>query len=219
MPTLTVTGLACQRGGYPVFSGVDLEVSAGQTLQVTGRNGSGKSSLLRLLCGLLEPAGGAITFVADDPEARVADQCHYLGHENGLKPQLTTVDNLDFWRRVYGPTGKSARDALSVVGLDRIADLPAAYLSAGQKRRAAIARLLVSKRSTWLLDEPTAALDRPSESLLGEIVDAHAGAGGLTIVATHLTLPFKVTATLDLTTHHAGAGASVGIEAGVEAGQ
>lgn len=210
MPTLTVSGLACQRGGYPVFAGVDLEVSAGQTLQVTGRNGSGKSSLLRILCGLLEPADGAVRFATDDPEARVADHCHYLGHENGLKPQLTTVDNLDFWRKVYGPTGKPARDALSVVGLDRVADLPAAYLSAGQKRRAAIARLLVSYRSTWLLDEPTAALDRPSEGLLGEIVDAHADAGGLTIVATHLTLPFAVTTTLDLTAHHAGARAQAG---------
>ncbi|MEM1046285.1 MAG: heme ABC exporter ATP-binding protein CcmA [Pseudomonadota bacterium] len=213
MPTLTASGLACQRGGYPVFSGVDLEIATGQTLQVTGRNGSGKSSLLRLLCGLLEPAGGTIRFDAGDPEARVADHCHYLGHENGLKPQLTTVDNLDFWRKVYGPTGKAAREALSVVGLDRVADLPTAYLSAGQKRRAAIARLLVSNRSTWLLDEPTAALDRPSESLLGEIVDAHTRAGGLTIVATHLTLPFAVTATLDLTAHHASARVPAGLGA------
>lgn len=195
---VTVADLACTRGDYPVFDGVSFAVSSGEALQLTGNNGSGKSSLLRLLCGLLETTGGSIELEGHAPETNVADNCHYLGHDNALKGPMTALANLDFLQTVFGQTGIDPLAALKMVGLQRVADLPAAYLSAGQKRRVALARLLVSKRTIWLLDEPTAALDAKSEALLGELVDDHMTDGGLVIAATHLKLPFKVAHSIDM---------------------
>jgi len=195
---LTVNALSCVRGDYPVFDNVSFEISTGQALQLTGDNGSGKSSLLRLLCGLLDPEGGEIVLQGQAADTNVADNCHYLGHDNALKAPMTALANLEFWQSVFGPTGIEPDAALDVVGLGRIADLPAGYLSAGQKRRVALARLLVSNRPIWLLDEPTAALDSASEALLGRLVDERLETGGLVIVATHMPLPFAVTGTVDM---------------------
>lgn len=195
---LIANDLSCRRGDYPVFAGVDFMVSDGEALQLTGNNGSGKSSLLRLLCGLLDPEAGTIDLVGAPDDTEIAEQCHYLGHDNALKGAMTALDNLHFWRDTFGRTGLDPYAALKVVGLTRIADLPAAYLSAGQNRRVALARLLVSKRPIWLLDEPTAALDAASETLLGTLVVQHMEAGGMVIVATHMSLPFAVTGSIDM---------------------
>jgi len=195
---LTVSDLSCVRGDYRIFDSVGFEVDAGEAVQLTGDNGSGKSSLLRLVCGLLERESGGVSLQGAAPGAEIADLCHYLGHDNGLKAPMTAMENLQFWRAVFGRTGLEALAALRTVGLERIADLPTGYLSAGQKRRVAIARLLVSKRPIWLLDEPTSALDAASENLLGRLVDEHLGAGGLVIAATHMPLPFAIAATIDM---------------------
>jgi len=195
---LIVRDLSCRRGDYPVFAGVDFMISDGEALQLTGNNGSGKSSLLRLLCGLLDPEAGMIDLVGAPDDSEIAELCHYLGHDNALKGAMTAFDNLQFWRDTFGRTGLEPYAALKVVGLTRIADLPAAYLSAGQKRRVALARLLISKRPIWLLDEPTAALDSASEALLGALVAEHLADGGMAIAATHMTLPFAVTGTIDM---------------------
>lgn len=195
---LIANDLSCRRGDYPVFAGVDFTISDGEALQLTGNNGSGKSSLLRLLCGLLDPEAGTIDLVGAADDSEIAELCHYLGHDNALKGAMTAFDNLQFWRDTFGRTGLEPYAALKVVGLTRIADLPAAYLSAGQKRRVALARLLVSKRPIWLLDEPTAALDSASETLLGTLVAEHLETGGMAIAATHMTLPFAVTGTIDM---------------------
>src|SRR5262252_5366036 len=178
-------GVGCVRGGRDVFSGLDFEVRAGEALAVTGRNGSGKTSLLRLIAGLLLPAGGSIALEGGEVETTLAEQAHYLGHRDALKPALSVYENLTFWRNFLGGemsgTGKSPDARLDqhlvAVGLDHAAHLPAAYLSAGQRRRLSIARLLAVRRPLWLLDEPTSALDAAAQARLGEIMRAHLAGG------------------------------------------
>src|SRR5215471_16949686 len=149
----------CVRGGREVFSALDFEVAAGEALAVTGRNGSGKTSLLRLIAGLLAPAGGAIDLEGGEAELTLPEQAHYLGHRDALKPALSVLENLSFWRKFLGGEVSDASESLKAVGLDHAANLPAAYLSAGQRRRLSLARLLAVRRPIWLMDEPTAALD------------------------------------------------------------
>jgi len=202
MAALTIEGrgLVCDRGGRRVFEGVDFAVSAGEALVVTGPNGAGKSSLLRTIAGLVELAGGTLDLVGGDPELPIAAQCHYFGHDNALKTQLTVRENLDFWRRFYGDTGRTVLAALDAVGLGHLDHLPAAVLSAGQRRRLALSRLLVSHRPIWLLDEPTAALDVASEARLGDLMAAHLLADGIVIAVTHGALPLAETKSLQLGT-------------------
>jgi heme exporter protein A len=157
---LEASDLACIRGGRQVFSDVSFTVGLGDALLITGPNGAGKSSLLRLVAGLLRPSSGTLVLDGADPELTLAEQAHYLGHQDALKPALSVLENLDFWARFLG--GRATTDlatALADVGLGGIAALPAAYLSAGQRRRLSIARLIAVKRPLWLLDEPTTALD------------------------------------------------------------
>jgi heme exporter protein A len=178
-------GLRCVRGGRNVFSSLDFAVSSGEAVAVTGPNGSGKTSLLRLIAGLLAPAEGTISLDGGDSELTLAEQAHYLGHRDALKPALSVMENLGFWRDFLGGEMSDTRDCLAAVGLDHAAHLPAAYLSAGQRRRLSLARLVAVQRPIWLLDEPTTALDAAGQSLLASLMQDHLGRSGLIIAATH----------------------------------
>jgi heme exporter protein A len=193
--------LACARGGLIVFSNRSFSVRSGQMLMVTGPNGSGKSSLLRLVAGLLRPHAGALRFPGGADEAVAT---HYLGHADALKSALTLRETLQFWTALYHGdgldqvAGEDMEGAAALVGLDHALDLPVRVLSAGQRRRAALARLLISPRPLWLLDEPTAALDRDGETVLGSMMRMHLAADGLIIAATHAPLPVPADIALDL---------------------
>jgi heme exporter protein A len=185
--SLTAENLACARGDKRLFEGLRFCVSAGQALAVEGANGAGKTSLLRLVAGFLAPVAGRIVVKAEGRENDDAEErgkaIGWLGHQDGLKPQLSVREQLDFFSNLYGHTADST--VLEQVGLARQADLPCRYLSAGQKRRLGLARLLASKRPLWLLDEPFAALDSSGQQLVGQLMARHCGAGGLIIAATH----------------------------------
>jgi heme exporter protein A len=186
-------GVRCVRGGREVFSGLDFEASAGRALAITGRNGSGKTSLLRLIAGLLVPAGGSIALEGGDAELNLGEQAHYLGHRDALKPALSVAENLVFWRdflggEISGADGsleQSLEENLAAVGLGHAAHLPAAYLSAGQRRRLSLARLIAVRRPLWLLDEPTAALDAAGQTMFAGLMGDHLATGGMIVAATH----------------------------------
>lgn len=181
--------LSGERGGHPVFSSVDFSLGGGDALIVTGPNGSGKSTLLRVIAGLLPPASGRVTLEGGgEAYPTVASAAHYLGHQNAMKPALTVAENLVFWRNFGGHPELGVEAALELVQLGAIAHLPYGYLSTGQRRRAAIARLLVNRRPLWLLDEPTAGLDAESERLFSGLLEKHRAGGGMLIAATHLPL-------------------------------
>jgi heme exporter protein A len=195
---LQAAGLAAFRGERLVFSEVDFAVRAGGMLLLTGPNGSGKSTLLRLLAGLLRPAAGMLTWgganvFADLPAH--AGRVAYVGHQDAVKPGLTAAENLRFAARLNGGV---MQDALDAVGLEELGDLPARMLSAGQRRRLALARLLLSRAPLWLLDEPTLGLDAASVDRFGVMLDAHRASGGMAVAATHLPLPVGEAAELVL---------------------
>lgn len=197
--SLEASNLGCVRGGRAVFSGLSFRVSGGEVLAVTGPNGAGKSSLLRLLAGLLRPDAGSIVFGGRTEDEPIA---HYLGHGDALKPALTLGETLRFWTVLY-QQGRVAVDAdwneaAAAVGIAHALELPVGVLSAGQRRRASLARLILSPRPLWLLDEPTAALDRDGESLLRRLMQRHTWRGGLVVAATHQALPMPANATLTL---------------------
>jgi heme exporter protein A len=187
---LTATGLVCDRGERRVFAGVDLAVERGEALAVVGPNGTGKSSLLRLLAGLLPPAEGRIEWngvpVADDPDV-YRGRLHYVGHLDALKPGLTPAELLGFDGALRGRrlTAEAVTAALAAFGLDHLANLPARFLSRGQRRRTALARLVAAPAPLWLLDEPTLGLDADSVARLEAAIARHRSAGGMLIVATH----------------------------------
>lgn len=194
---LSVSELASERGGRPVFDEISFETGDGHLLTITGPNGAGKSTLLRIVAGFLPATGGEIG-LDPAPDAPRGTLMHYLGHRDGLKSAMSVRENIDFWRATAGPSGLSPLEALDRVRLGHLIDLPAAYLSAGQKRRVAIARLVAVHRPIWLLDEPTAALDTQSEQELGGIIQEHLAAGGMVLAATHLQLPIEATSNLAL---------------------
>jgi heme exporter protein A len=181
-------GVKCVRGGREVFSELDFAAASGEALAVTGPNGSGKTSLLRMVAGLLTLAAGSIGLEDGERELTVAEQAHYLGHRDAMKPALSVSENLVFWRDFLGGEASNAAASLVAVGLDHAAHLPAAYLSAGQRRRLSIARLLAVRRPIWLLDEPTSALDAGGQSLFATLMRDHLARGGLIIAATHAPL-------------------------------
>jgi heme exporter protein A len=185
---LCAVDLACHRGGRDVFRGLGFAVASGEALTITGRNGAGKSSLLRTIIGLARIVHGRIALEGGDPELTVAEQAHYLGHQDALKPSLSIRENLHFWAGFLGDRNADIRPALDAVGLNELADLPAAYLSAGQRRRLSIARLLAVKRPIWLLDEPTSTLDASAQQRLAGLMRAHLDNGGLILAATHAPL-------------------------------
>jgi len=185
---LSGQNLRCVRGGREVFSGLDFAVSAGELLAITGANGSGKTSLLRLIAGLLVASGGSVELEGGETELSLAEQAHYLGHRDALKPALSVAENLSFWRDFLGGEMSDRGRSLAAAGLDHAAHLPAAYLSAGQRRRLSIARLLSVRRPVWLLDEPTSALDVAGQDLFVRLMRDHLIGGGIIIAATHAPL-------------------------------
>jgi len=176
--------LVCVRGGREVFRGLAFTISSGEALLVTGRNGAGKSSLLRMIAGLVRVAGGRLAMIDADPERSIPELAHYLGHQDALKTSLSVAENVGFWTRYLGGGGP-VQAALAAVGLDALADLPAAYLSAGQRRRLSIARLVAVNRPIWLLDEPTSALDGQAQQCLAALMAEHLALGGMILAATH----------------------------------
>jgi heme exporter protein B len=191
------TSLACTRGGLPIFRDVSFTVKAGEALVLTGPNGSGKTTLLRVIGGLLRPSQGTVSFEGAEPDAVLCEEAHYLAHLDPLKPSLTVAENLAFWTEFLG--GAAAGDeALRTVRLDCLAQLPAGYLSAGQRRRLSLARLLAVRRPIWLLDEPTAALDAAGQVILADMMRQHLASGGLIIAATHGPLGLDGAKTLEM---------------------
>jgi heme exporter protein A len=192
---LAVEGLVCIRGERQLFSDVNFRLAAGEALLLRGPNGSGKSSLLRLLAGFLPAADGR---VLRDEESRL----FYVGHQDAVKPQLSTEDNLVFWARLLGLDDAEAQQqsvaALEAAGLSRQRRLPGRYLSAGQKRRLALARLLIVPADLWLLDEPTNALDTSAVAWLGGVLATHRARGGMVILASHVDVPLPDARRLDL---------------------
>ena len=190
---LSVQQLACERGRKRLFSGLNFEVQPGQCLQVHGANGAGKTSLLRIVCGLADAAHGRVCWDgADtrlDPGAFRAELV-YLGHAPGLKDELSAAENLDYQSRIDGcaPCAQHIAAALQRVGLDRQQHLPVRRFSQGQKRRAALARLIARPARLWVLDEPLAALDQAAQQLVSELVAGHLQAGGLALVTSHQPL-------------------------------
>jgi len=182
---LAADNLTCVRGGRTVFAGLSFAVAGGEAMVVTGRNGAGKSSLLRMIAGLVRIAAGRLTLDGGEAEASVGEQAHYLGHHDALKTSLSVSENLAFWVEYLGGQRNAVGAALETVGLAPLAGLPAAYLSAGQRRRLSIARLAAVERPLWLLDEPTSALDVQSQERLAGLMQAHLGKGGLIVAATH----------------------------------
>ena len=187
--SLTAEKLACARGDRRLFDGLSFRVQAGQALAGEGANGAGKASLLRLLAGFLAPAAGRVlvkvaNIESDDAEARSL-LVGWLGHLDGLKPQMTVVEQLGFYARLYAVRQVDLADVLAQVGLSALAEFPCRYLSAGQRRRLGLARLLVSRRPLWLLDEPFAALDASGQALVAQLMARHCGEGGIIIAATH----------------------------------
>jgi heme exporter protein A len=182
---LTASDLACVRGGRTVFRALSFALGAGEALLVTGPNAAGKSSLLRLVAGLIRPQQGLIELEGADSELTVGEQAHYLGHQDALKPSLSVAENLAFWAAFLGGEAAKGAGALAAVGLDGLTHLPATYLSAGQRRRLSLARLVAVERPIWLLDEPTSALDAAGQAMLAGLMGAHLGRGGLILAATH----------------------------------
>ncbi|WP_170770425.1 heme ABC exporter ATP-binding protein CcmA [Ruegeria lacuscaerulensis] len=176
--TLTVTDLAITRGGIPVLEGLSFSLPAGKALILRGPNGIGKTTLLRTLAGLQPPLHGRIE--------GAEDQIAYASHSDGLKPTLTVVENLSFWASVFGTQG--IQPALDAFALNDLADRNAGNLSAGQKRRLGLARMLVTGRPIWMLDEPTVSLDQNAVKMFADAVRAHLGQGGSALIATHIDL-------------------------------
>lgn len=185
---LSGRGLICVRGGREVFSGLDFAAAAGEAVSVVGRNGAGKTSLLRLIAGLLVPAAGTIVLDGGDGELTLPEQCHYLGHRDALKPALSVTENLTFWADFLGGERADPAETLATVGLDHATHLPAGFLSAGQRRRLSLARLLTVRRPVWLLDEPTNALDVAGQDMFGGLMRQHLSRGGMIVAATHAPL-------------------------------
>lgn len=193
---ITADKLTCERGGRQVLQGVSFDVSAGQMLQLLGPNGSGKSTLLKLLAGLIPPVTGKVSVEGGDAELTLGEQCHYVAHADAFKPALTVRENLSFWRDFLG--GGDVSSALAAVNLASAAEFPAAYLSAGQRRRLALARLALAPRHVWLLDEPNVGLDTASQSALQALMQSHLDGGGIIMAATHIALGLTGARSLEL---------------------
>ena len=200
---LTAQGLACVRGDRLLVKDLGFVLEAGSLLYVLGENGSGKSSLLRMLCGLLMPEQGEILWAGKSIKSHAEQylpNLKYLGHLNGLKDDLTALENLQMGARIAGQdvTAAAALAALTAIGIARCANLPVRVLSQGQKRRVALAALWLSRSPLWILDEPFAALDVAATEVLAARISEHLAAGGMTILTSHQDVPIKAKSTVTL---------------------
>lgn len=185
---LSVSNLACSRGDARILADVTFVVESGTALILRGPNGIGKSTLIRVLLGLSPKGSGSVSVSPED--------IAYSGHLDGIKSQLTVVENLHFWARVYGASSITA--AITHFGLETLADRPAHSLSAGQKRRLGLARMMVTNRPVWIMDEPTVSLDQENVGRFASMVEQHLSCGGSAVIATHIDLGLKSTQTLDV---------------------
>lgn len=199
--------LSVKRGEELIFTDVSFELSPTESLTISGPNGVGKSTLLRALAGLLPIDSGTFEIKTDSKEAKPnAEYCHYIGHKNAMKAELTVLENLNFWQRTMAQEDSvdddlimSPEAAVELLGLSHTLDLPFGFLSQGQRRRIALAKLFVSHRPVWLLDEPTAALDKASSDNFANITNSYLEKGGIVIAATHVPLGFKEVKQLEMT--------------------
>ncbi len=191
----------CIRGERQVLSAAAFSLESGHALMLRGANGAGKSTLLRLMAGLMRPVKGVIVWdgvdIADDPAEHNA-RLTYIGHADAVKPALSVLENVAFWAELSGAGGMSASDALSALGIGHLSDLPARYLSAGQRRRVNLTRALTSGARLWLLDEPTTALDASTTQALTGLIDRHLESGGMAVISTHTDLGLRAAGTLML---------------------
>lgn len=199
---LTANALVCARGGRLIFQDVSFSLRSGEALVLTGRNGAGKSSLITMLAGRLAIEAGTLSLTGGG-DVPLAEHLHLIGHRDGLKTALTAEENLAFARDMLGADlpgspALSPLAGLGAVGLAHVAELPVAYLSAGQRRRVALARLLVAHRPLWLLDEPFSALDVASQAVLTGLMQSHLARGGMIVAATHGPLGLAGAKTLQI---------------------
>ncbi len=183
---LLAENLMCVRGGRVIFARLSFALPASTLTELRGPNGAGKTSLLRVIAGLIDPEAGTLTLQGGDPEITLGQQCHFVAHQDAVKPHLTVTENLVFWRDFLG--GGDVEAALATFALAPLASFQAAMLSAGQKRRLALSRLALAARPVWLLDEPTVGLDAASRDRLNALVVRHVEAGGIVLAATHVDL-------------------------------
>ncbi|MFN3623924.1 MAG: heme ABC exporter ATP-binding protein CcmA [Hyphomicrobium sp.] len=192
---LVAENLTLERGGRAVVEALSFCLGAGSALILTGPNGAGKSTLLRALAGYFRPAAGRVRVTGAGADRETSEVCHFVGHLDGIKTHLSAAENLSFWGTyLAGPAdadrslARRVEEALERFALDALATIPAGYLSAGQKRRLALARLAVAARPLWLLDEPTVSLDVASVRVLIEAINDHLKGGGLAVIATHVPM-------------------------------
>lgn len=187
--TLELRGVSVRRGGRLLFEGVDLALQAGEACALTGANGVGKTSLLRAVAGLVRIEAGEVGFGGTEPSEARGGGLHFVGHHDGLKPARTAREELAFWTRWCGGTGAQAEDAAEALELRPLLDLEIRRLSAGQRRRVALARALAAPRPLWLLDEPLSPLDAGWRARFGALMQRHLDGGGLILAAVHDPLP------------------------------
>ncbi|WP_417789654.1 heme ABC exporter ATP-binding protein CcmA [Terasakiella pusilla] len=212
MATFAGQDLVCIRGERLVFSHLDFNIASGGCLTLIGRNGAGKSSLLRMMAGLLRPSSGVMSWdatpVQDDMDEH-RERLHYVGHHDAIKPVLTVEENLKFWAGLRSDAQEAQanfKEALDLFSIGHLMDVPGRFLSAGQKRRANLARIIASKSQVWLLDEPTTALDKETIAKLEEIIENHRATGGMVVLSTHSDLNINNQEILDVSAFSAARG-------------